>query len=165
MPDLHFLSSLLFWSAVCFGVLLYLLKRFAFPSIFRVLDEREKRIRGSIDDADRVKLEAEELLAQYREKLKGAQQEVNAVLEKARSQAGRIVEDGRRKMEQQAEQMMQEARTGIERERQDAVKEIREATADLTLLVAEKILERELNDADHQRYVEQVVREVGEGKK
>jgi F-type H+-transporting ATPase subunit b len=165
MPEPHFFTSTLFWSIISFGILMVVLYKTIFPSIFSLLEEREKKIRGSIEDADRLKREAQSLLADYEAKLKGAAQEVNAMLEEARLQARKVVEDGQKKMEQNAERTMEDARSGIERERQAALKDIREATVELTLFAAEKILERQLTDTDHKRFIEQVVQEVAQGKK
>ena len=165
MPESHFASSLVFWSAVSFGVLLFLLHKYAFPVIFRILEERQKKIRGSIDDAEKIRADAQTLLAEYEGKLKGAKQEVNAVLEEARLQARQILEEGREKMKRESQQMLEEARMGIQRERQDAMRDIQEATVDLTLAASEKILERELTDSDHQRFVKEVIQEIAEAKK
>lgn len=165
MPDSHFISPNLFWTTASFCVLLFLMYKYAFPEVFRLLDERERKIRGDIDEAERSRSEAQRLLAEYEGKLKGAVQEVNAILEEARLQARRVVEEGQKRMEQEAERTMEEARAGIDRERQTALKDIREATVDLTLLAAEKILERTLTDTDHRRFVDQVVQQIAQGRK
>ena len=165
MPESQFLTSLLFWTTVSFGILLVLLKKYAFPPIFRLLEEREQKIRGNIDESIRVKQEAQELLAQYEAKLKGALQEVHDMLEEARTQARKIIEDGRKKMEVEAHRMMDDARTSISRERQEAMSEIQRATVDLTLLATEKILERNLTESDHRRFIQEVVQEISQSRK
>jgi F-type H+-transporting ATPase subunit b len=163
--DVHFLSPLLFWSIVSFGILLFLLYRYAFPVIFRLLEERERKIRDSLDEAERVRGEAQALLTQYEEKIKGAQQDVQNILEEARLKARKLVEESQKKMEQEAQRTMDEARTDIERERQQALREIQQATVDLTLIATERILERDLKDSDHRRFVTEVIQEIAEGKK
>ena len=160
--DVHFLSPLLFWSTVSFGILLFLLYRYAFPVIFRLLEERERKIRDSLEDAERVRGEAQARLAQYEEKIKGAQQDVQNILEEARLKARKLVEDSQEKMEREAQRMMEEARTDIERERQQALREIQQATVDLTLTATERILERDLKDSDHRRFVAEVIQEINE---
>ena len=162
--DLHFLSPLLFWSVVSFGILLFLLHRYAFPLIFKILEERENKIRGSLEEADRIRQEAKELLAQYESKLKGVQQEVQSILEDARNQARRLIEEGQERMKREAQQMIKEAKADIERQRQQVMGEIQEATVDLILTTTEKILERELTQSDHRRLVEEVIQEVAEGR-
>lgn len=160
--DVHFLSPLLFWSTVSFGILLFLLYRYAFPVIFRLLEERERKIRDSLEDAERVRGEAQARLAQYEEKIKGAQQDVQNILEEARLKARKLVEDSQEKMEREAQRTMEEARTDIERERQQALREIQQATVDLTLTATERILERDLKDSDHRRFVAEVIQEINE---
>lgn len=162
--DIHFLSPLLFWSVVSFGILLFLLYRYAFPVIFRLLEERERKIRDSLDEAERIRGEAQALLARYEEKLKGAQQEVQGILEEARLKAQQLVEESQEKMEREALRTMEEARTDIKRERQQALREIQQATVDLTLTATERILERNLTDSDHRRFVAEVVQQVAQEK-
>jgi F-type H+-transporting ATPase subunit b len=164
VPDAHFISPLLFWSTVSFLVLLFLMYKFAFPEIFRLLEERERKIRGEIDEAERARSEAQQLLAQYEEKLKGAAQEVQGILEEARQQARRVVEEGQKKMERESQRMVEEAKSRINREQQQALREIQRATVELTLSATEKILERKLTEPDNQRFVEAVIREIAQAK-
>jgi len=163
--DLHFLSPLIFWTIVSFGALLFLLYRYAFPVIFQALEEREKRIRGSLDEAERVRQEAQQLLAQYQDKLKGANQEVLAVLEEARLRARQLLEENQQRMELEAQQMIEEAKGDIRREQQQALREIQQAVVDLTLAATEKILDRSLTESDHRRFVEEVIREIAREKR
>jgi F-type H+-transporting ATPase subunit b len=160
--DFHFLSPLVFWSIVSFGLLLFLLYRYALPVIFRTLEEREKKIRESIEEAERVRKEAHQLLAQYQEKLKGAGQEVQAILEEARHRALQLLEENQQRMEREGLQMIEEARGDIQRERQQALREIQQVVAELTVAATEKILERNLTQADHRRFVEEVIREIAQ---
>lgn len=163
--DLHFLSPLLFWSVVSFGILLFLLYRYAFPVIFQLLEEREKKIRETIEQAERIREEAHALLAQYEGKLKEAQKEVREILEGARAEAQQKMEANRDKMERETQRMLEESRADIERERQKALREIQQATVDLTLTVAEQVLERNLNDSDHRRFVTEVIQEIAQEKR
>ncbi|HTN43178.1 MAG TPA: F0F1 ATP synthase subunit B [Nitrospiria bacterium] len=158
--DTHFLSPLLFWSIVSFGILLYLLKRFALPGVLEMLELREKKIKDSLDQADRLKQEAHQLLSQYEAKLKSVHEEGRAILEKARMQAQHQLEENERRMEQETQRMLAEARSEIQRDQQQALQEIQRTAVDLTLLAAEKVLARSLTDADHRRLVDEAVREI-----
>jgi F-type H+-transporting ATPase subunit b len=158
--DTHFLSPLLFWSIVSFGILLFLLKRFALPGILEMLEIREKKIKDSLDQADRLKQEAQQLLSQYEAKLKSVHEEGRAILEKARMQAQHQLEENERRMEQETQRMLADARSEIQRDQQQALQEIRRTAVDLTLLAAEKVLARSLTDADHRRLVDEAVREI-----
>ncbi|HEY4485385.1 MAG TPA: F0F1 ATP synthase subunit B [Nitrospiria bacterium] len=160
--DPHYLSSLGFWSLVSFGGLLFLLYRYAFPVIFRALEEREKTIKDSLDQAERLKQEAQQLLAQYEVKLKSAHDEGRAILEAARKQAQQQLEENGLRVEQETQRMLADARAEIQREQQQVLREVRRAAVDLTLLAAEKVMSRSLNDADHRRLIDEAVQEISE---
>ena len=160
--DLHFLSPLVFWSVVSFGALLFLLYRYAFPVIFRALEEREKTIKDSLDHAERLKNEAQLLLAQYEARLKSVHDEGRMILEEARRQAQLQIEENERRMELETQRMLSEARSEIGREQQEVLREVRRAAVDLTLLAAEKVLSRSLTDADHRRLINEAVQEIAQ---
>ena len=158
--DLQYLSSLAFWSLVSFGALLFLLYRYAFPVIFRALEEREKTIKDSLDHAERLKHEAQQLLGQYETKLKAVHQEAHEILETARKQAQLQIEENEQRVELETQRMLAEARSEIQREGQQALRDIQRAAVDLTLSATEKILARSLTDADHRRLIEETVQEI-----
>ncbi|HEY4486008.1 MAG TPA: F0F1 ATP synthase subunit B [Nitrospiria bacterium] len=160
--DTTFLASLVFWSVISFGILLFLLKRFALPGILEMLEAREKKIKDSLDQADRARQEAQQILAQYEAKLKSAHQEAQAVLESARRQAQQLLEENQKRMEQETQRLLTEARSEIDRDRQQALRDVQRAAVDLTLQAAEKLLGRTLTDADHRRMVEEAVQEVAQ---
>ncbi len=160
--DLHFLSSLVFWSLVSFGTLFFLLYRYAFPVILLILEEREKKIKDSLDRAERLKQEAQQLLSQYEAKLTSVHDEGRAILEAARKQAQVQIEENEQRMELETQRMLAEARSEIQREQQQAVHEVQRAAVDLTLLAAEKVLSRSLTDADHRRLIAEAVQEIAQ---
>lgn len=160
--DTSFLSSLLFWSVVSFGILLALLYRYAFPAILDILETREKRIRNSIEQAEQMRKEAEQLLAEYRSKLAAAQQEAHTILEQARQRAQQSLEENEKRLDLETEKILEEARREIEREHLRAVKELREHVVDLVLQVTEKILQRSITDQDHIRLVQETLSKIGE---
>lgn len=158
--DTHFLASLLFWSVISFGILLFLLKRFALPGILEMLDAREKKIKDSLDQAERLKQEAQQLLNQYDAKLKSVHDEARLILEAARKQVQQQLEENEQRVEQETQRMLAEARSEIQREQQKVLREVQRAAVDLTLLAAEKVLSRSLTDADHRRLIDEAVQEI-----
>ena len=83
--DVHFFSSLIFWELVSFGILLWVLYKFAFPPILDALETRERKIRDSIEQAEQNRLTAEQRLAEYEAKLRGAAREAEAVVAEAKA--------------------------------------------------------------------------------
>ena len=77
--DSHFFSSLIFWELVSFGILLWVLSKFALPPILEALEIRERKIRESIDQAEQNRTAAEQRLQEYEAKLQGATQEAEAI--------------------------------------------------------------------------------------
>ncbi len=158
--DTHFFSSLLFWEFVSFAILLLLMGKFALPPILRILEERERKIKDSLDQADRHRAEAERKLQEYEAKLNAASKEAKAILEDAKTRAQRTHEENERRLKADAERIKAEASREIEHARVKAVQDIRAQTTDLALQVAGKVLERSLNEADHRRLADEALQAV-----
>jgi F-type H+-transporting ATPase subunit b len=160
--DTHFFSSLLFWELVSFGILLWVLYKFAFPPILEVLENRERKIRESLEQAERHRLEAERRLQEYEAKIAAAGREAEGILIQAKERAQRTLEENEQRLVTEAERIKAEATREIEQERRRALREIRNQTTDLALMVAEKVVERSLTDADHRRLADEALQAVAE---
>ncbi len=149
--DSHFFSSLIFWEIISFGILLWVLYKFALPPILETLEAREKKIRDSIEQAEKNRTESEQRLKTYEAKLQDATREAEGLLTEARDKAQRLLDENEQRIRAETDRLKTEATQDIERERRKALQDIRNETADLALLVAEKVLTRSLSDADHKR--------------
>ena len=161
--DVHFFSSLIFWEVVSFGILLWVLYKFAFPPILEALETRERKIRDSIEQAEQNRVTAEQRLAEYEAKLNGAAQEAEAIVADAKAKAQRLLEENEQRLRTESERIQTETAREIERERRKALQDIRTEAADLALTVAERVLERSLSDDDHRRLAQQAVQAVATG--
>jgi len=150
----HFFSSLIFWEVVSFAILFFVLYKFAFPGILSALEDREKKIRDSLDQAERFRTEAEHKLKEYEAKLNAASKEADGILATAKERAQRILEENEQRLTADAERIKGDATREIDQERRKAIQEIRTQTTDLSLMVAEKIVERSLTNADHRKLAE-----------
>jgi len=153
----HFFSSLIFWEVVSFGILLVVLYKFAFPGILAVLEEREKKIKDSLDQAERHRAEAERKLKEYEAKLNAAAREADGILAAAKERAQRLLEENEQRLTAEAERIKGDATREIDQERRKAIQEIRAQTTELALMVAEKVVQRSLNDADHRRLADEAL--------
>src|SRR5574338_823508 len=153
----HFFSSLIFWEILSFGILLFLLYKYAFPGILSMLEEREKKIKDSLDQAERHRTEAERKLKEYEAKLAAASKETEALLAQAKERAQRLMEENEQRMTVDAERIKGDATREIEQERRKAIQDIRSQTTDLALMVAEKVVGRALTDADHRRLADEAL--------
>jgi F-type H+-transporting ATPase subunit b len=152
--------GLMVWTLVAFGVLLWLLSKLAFPRIAENLDKRQQAIEESIDTAERTKREAEELLAEYRQRLAEARQQAEDIVARARKAAEVNERDSLDKARQTREELMAQTRRDIEAETRRAIQEIRSEVADLTVLATEKVTRKSLSEEDQKRLVEEALSEL-----
>jgi F-type H+-transporting ATPase subunit b len=152
--------GLMIWTLLVFGLTMYLLGKFAFPRIAEALDRRQKAIEDSIDAAEHTRQEAEQILAEYRERLAEARGQADDIVSRARKTGeaaeNEIIADARTKREE----MMEQTRRDIEAETRRAIQEIRAEVADLTVMATEKVTRKSLTEADHRRLVEEALAEL-----
>lgn len=153
----HFFSSLIFWEIVSFVILLFVLYKFAFPGILSVLEEREKKIKDSLDQAERHRSEAELKLKEYEAKLNSAAKEAEVLLAAAKDRAQRLMEENEQRMTVEAERIKGDATREIDQERRKAIQDIRAQTTNLALMVAEKVVQRSLTEADHRKFADEAL--------
>ncbi len=152
--------GLMIWTLLVFGVALYVLRKAVFPRIQEAIDKRQHAIDESIDAAERTRVEADELLGEYRERLSAAREQADEILTRARkaadaSEAAAITE-GKAKREEMLEQSKRE----IQAETRRAIQDIRNEVADLTILATEKVTRKTLDDADQRKLVEEALSEL-----
>jgi F-type H+-transporting ATPase subunit b len=160
--DPHYFSSLLFWELISFGILFFVLYKYAFPPILELLETRERKIRESLEQAERHRLEAERRLQEYEARMALASREAEGILAQAKDRAQRTLEENEQRLIVEADRIKADAMKEIEQERRRAVQDIRRQTTDLALLIAEKVVERSLNDTDHRRLADEALEAVAQ---
>ena len=152
--------GLMIWTLLVFGLSMYLLAKLAFPRIAEALDRRQRAIEDSIDAAERTRKEADDILAEYRERLAEARGQADDIVARARKTGEaaetEIIAEARGKREE----MMEQTRRDIEAETRRAIQEIRAEVADLTVMATEKVTRKTLTDSDHKRLVEDALSEL-----
>ena len=159
MPQFEsdFFSSLIFWEVLSFGILLFVLYKYAFPGILSALEEREKKIKDSLDQAEHHRSEAERNLKEYEAKLNSAAKEAEGILAAAKERAQRLMEENEQRLTTEAERIKGDATREIDQERRKAIQEIRAQATELALMVAEKVVQRSLNEADHRKFADEAL--------
>jgi F-type H+-transporting ATPase subunit b len=152
--------GLMIWTLLLFGISMYVLWKLAFPRIAQALERRQHAIEESIDAADRTRREADEILAEYRERLKESRHQAEEIIERARKSAE--AQEARAKQEAKAnrEQLMEQTRRDIEVETRRAIDEIRREVADLTVMATEKLTRKTLTEEDQRRLLEEALGEL-----
>ena len=152
--------GLFFWTIAVFLVLLYLLKRFAWGPLLAALDERQAGIRKSLDDADRAKKELEQAQQEAEAILGKARSQADAIVSEARSDAAKLREDLRRQAQQEAQSIVGNAERQIQQERDRALVQIRGEAVDVSLMIASKLIRRNLTKEDNAALIDDAVRQV-----
>lgn len=150
-------TSLIFWEVVTFSILLFLLIRFVFPPIRRQIQRRQAQIQEAIDEAEKTRAEAQELLAEYRRQIEEARGEGRQILEESRKQAEAQRERAKREAREEGERIIQRAREEIDREREAAVREVRREVAGMVIQASEQILNREIDRDEHERLISEAL--------
>ena len=152
--------GLMLWTLIAFGVSMLILRKFAFPAIGEALDKRAATIDESLNAAVRTKEEAEELLEEYRARLKEAREQADDIVARSRKAADSHQDQSKADAKRYREELMESTRRDIENETRRALDEIRKEVADLTIIATEKVTRKSLDDDDHRRLIEDALSEV-----
>jgi F-type H+-transporting ATPase subunit b len=159
-PLIKPLPGLMIWTLVTFGLTFWVLKRYAFGPIQRLIDERRERIQQSIKEADDARTEARRLLEEHRQLIGQARGQAEEILGEARRVADAQRERVREETEADRQRRLEETRRQIEAETHRALEQIRSEVAELTLVAATKVTGKALDDADHRRLIDEAIREL-----
>jgi F-type H+-transporting ATPase subunit b len=152
--------GLMIWTLLVFVATMLLLRKFAFPAIRDALDRRQKAIEDSIDSAERTRVEAETLLAEYRERLREARGQAEEIVTRARHSAEEHEREAVEAARARGDNLVEQARRDIEHATHRALAEIRDEVTNLTILATEKVTRKTLDSADQRRLVEEALAEL-----
>ncbi|MDQ3727987.1 MAG: F0F1 ATP synthase subunit B [Actinomycetota bacterium] len=152
--------GLMIWTLIAFGVTMLVLKRLAFPRIGDALEKRATAVRENIEASERQRAEADEILKEYRARLKEAREQADDISARARKSAENAVSEATAEGKAKREELVAAARKDIESETRRSLDSIRREVADLTVLATEKITRKSLTDEDHRKLVEEALAEV-----
>jgi F-type H+-transporting ATPase subunit b len=152
--------GLTIWTLVVFLVSLYILNKVAFPRIRDALDQRRASIDESIDAAERTRQEAEELLANYRERLQAARGQADEIVQRARQSAESHEHEARERGQEILAEAAKRAERDIEAATKRALGDLRREVADLTVMATEKVTRKTLDDSDQRRLVDEALSEL-----
>ena len=159
-PFLRFDPGVWIWTMVVFVALLVILKKMAWKPIIASLDEREKTIRESLDQAARIQEETKRITEEQNKILAAARTEATSMIASSRQAA----DDLRRKLEQSAQEekarIIASATAEIDASKRAAMAELRKTTAELSISIAEKLIQANLNDANSRTLVDKLINDV-----
>ena len=146
IPD----SGLLFWMLLVFGVVVFVLAKYGFPVIIKMVDERKAYIDESLMMAEKARHELENVKNEGVQILENARKEHTAIMNEAAALRESLIKDAKFKALQEANKMIEEARVQIGSEKEEAIRDIRRQVATLSIDVAEKVLRSKLEDKNAQ---------------
>jgi F-type H+-transporting ATPase subunit b len=152
--------GLMIWTLISFGITFFVLRKFAFGPIQGMIDERRKRIRESIEEADRARSEARKLLEEHKQLRANARSEAEGILSEARRVADSMAQRMKEETETERQRRLEETRKQIEAETTRALEQIRTEVAALALVAAEKVTREALDRTAHTKLIEDAVKEL-----
>jgi F-type H+-transporting ATPase subunit b len=153
--------GLLFWMTVTFGLLLFILGKYAWKPIMKMLHEREDSIEKALHAAEAAKKEMLKLKAGNEQLLLEAKEERDALLREARKVKEDIIEEARRKANEEANRIIENARESIQYEKLAAINDLKNQIASISIEIAEKLIMQELSDKEKQHELtEKLLKEV-----
>ncbi|MDQ0257195.1 F-type H+-transporting ATPase subunit b [Evansella vedderi] len=145
-----------------FLVLMWLLKRYALGPVMDMMEKREKHVADQISSAEKNREEAEKYLAEQREAIQTARNEAKEIVERTKKlseqQASEIIASAKK----DAERIKETAIAEINQEKEQAISALREQVSTLSVLVATKVIEKELNEQEQEKLIRETLKEVGE---
>lgn len=157
IPD----TGLLFWMLITFGIVLWILGKYAWKPIMKSLKEREETIQGSLDAAKKAKEEIEKLKDENKKIMAEARAERDNILKEAKEIREKMLREAENDAKLKADKILEDTRLQIESEKKKAIDELKASVADLTIEISEKILRKELENKDKQKeYINQLVKDA-----
>ena len=157
LPD----SGLLFWMTIIFAIVFFVLAKFGFPIITGMVEKRNKRISDSLEAA-RIAEEALAQLTQEQERIISETCATQAkLMQEAAAERDKMIAQAQDKAREEAQKIMDDARVSIQQEKEAAVREVRQEVAKLSIVIAEKVVRKELSSDDAQKaLVDKLLNEV-----
>jgi F-type H+-transporting ATPase subunit b len=147
---------------VAFLILLLLVKRFAFGPAMSILEKRQKHIENEIESAEKSRQETLKILEEQREVLNQARDDAHEIIERARKNSENEAKGILDEAQERAKRLVEEAKSEIEREKDKAVAVLRDQFAGLSILLASKVIEKEISEQEQKETIDQFIRQVGD---
>lgn len=158
--------GLLFWMTLAFGIVFFILAKFAFPVINGMLKKREEEINNALELAERTHKEMEQLQANNEALLQQAREERDKILNEAKQISDKFIEEAKVKANEEKDRIIESARETIEHEKMAATTEIKNQIADISIKVAEKIIGKNLDsDKEQLDYINRLLQDIEENQK
>jgi F-type H+-transporting ATPase subunit b len=153
--------GLVFWMLVSFSIIVFLLKKFAWPVILGSLQEREKSISDALNAAEKAKQEMANLRSDNEKLLAEARNQRDLILKEARDAKESIINEARTKATEEADRLLRLSREQIQNEKMAAITDLKNQVATLSIEIAEKVIRQQLsNDEKQKQLVQDMLKDI-----
>ena len=152
--------GLAIWTIIVFLVLFFSLKKFGWNPLLRALEARQEKIKKSLDDAEKAQQELERLNRESAEILRKAHVEADSIVSKSVAEGEKLREEIKQKARVEADAIIRDARSQIETETGKALRQIRSEIADLSVMVASKLIQRNFTKEDNDQLIEETLKQI-----
>lgn len=149
--------GLMIWTLICFAIVFFVLKKYAFGPIQKTIDERRDRIRAAVDEADRARDEARRLLEEHRALIAQAKNESAEILAEARKVSDAQIQRAKDEAEAERQRRLEDTRRQIDAETVRAIDQIRGEVADLTVEATQRVVGKVLDAEDQRRLIDEAI--------
>lgn len=163
MTSLEFVYSTFIIQIVSFLILYFLLQRFAFRPLFGIMEKRKALVKEQLESAENNRNEAARLLEEQKQAIQNARKEAYELIEQAKTTSSRQADEIIRQAKEEAVRIKEEALKDIENEKNKAVAALRSQVSAMSVLIASKIIEKQLDEKSQQELIDKYLNEVGGG--
>lgn len=157
--------GLLVWTLITFGCLFFVLARFAFKPLRKILDEREDAIRDAIERAEQAKQQAEKALAENDQRMEQAREEARRVISEGHRIVAEMKREAQHKARDEANMIVGRARSEIDRELQRSLDDLKGTVANLSVRIARQVIQERMDEEQHRkladRFIERLKKSYG----
>jgi len=146
---------------IAFGILYWLLSRFAFKPLFGIMEKRRQMVKDQMESAEKNRADAERFLEEQKQALQQARKEAHDIIELAKSTGSKQADDIVNAARAEANRIKEEALRDIEAEKNKAIASLKAQVSGLSVLIASKIIEKQIDEQTQSQLVEQYLQEVG----
>ena len=153
--------GLILWTLIAFGIVFYILAKYAWKPILKSLDEREKNISNSILSAENMRKEMAEMHGENEALLAKAREERSQMMREAKEIRDKMIQDAKEQARKETNKIVADAQSVINQQKMAAITDLKNQVGNLVLEISEKVLRRELNNKeDQEKYIQQLAHKV-----
>jgi F-type H+-transporting ATPase subunit b len=150
-----------FIQLIAFGILYLLLKRYAFGPLFSIMEQRKQLVKDQLESAEASRKQAEQQLEEQKKALQQARKDAYDIIEQAKSTSSKQAEDIIDTAKSEANRLKEDAVKDIESEKNKAIAALRSQVSGMSVMIASKIIEKQIDEKSQEQLVDQYLKEVG----